>query len=327
MQSHLGDVGVIKRVEENRYYRVRIDQEISNDVQVSLIDYGSQIVVPRRDILAPIETLSKRFVQPAFGINCALLDVPITMDKISWDKALLDKSVQVKIEKPSKEGVYCVRFTDDAVNQEIRCLFQQKRTEGVVPPPKITDDNQRKIKEVTPLDRSPSLGEISPANDCRKRGDGKVETTKHPLQLYRHPNSGTTNESGTRLVQEVLRAPRGPPVTRPGALGPIGFQRAPPAQAPKSAPSVSLQQPPQVEEKRVSIPSSRDPPIALKTRPSYQPQSALTGNKKIQVVYVNDSNSFYCQLVESMPTVEKLMEQIASAVNGSGISRASCGPI
>lgn len=79
-------------------------------MDVSFIDYGNKIQVPRRAIWAPVQAL-KLFTQQPFGIDCFVADVKGHTTE-EWRRHLTDKSVNVKL-VPGIKGVYSAKLPDD----------------------------------------------------------------------------------------------------------------------------------------------------------------------------------------------------------------------
>ena len=115
VQSHCGDFAVVKWSADNTYYRVRIEEELPNDIIVKLVDYGNIVTVPRAKVLATVNAL-KYFGRPAFGISCVVNDVTIPEDQ--WILLLNDKSVHVKL-GVCYNGIYQVTVTESLVNSEV----------------------------------------------------------------------------------------------------------------------------------------------------------------------------------------------------------------
>jgi hypothetical protein len=58
-------------------------------------------------------------------------------------------------------------------------------------------------------------------------------------------------------------------------------------------------------------------PISQPPRHVYPHQTGLEGaTKNLEIVFVEDPSSFYCHLIESVPLLEKLMENLATAYLG-----------
>jgi len=115
VRSHCGDFAVIKWSADGNFYRVRIKEELANDIIVQLVDFGNVIKVPRSDVLATVSTL-KHFTRPAFGITCVCQGFDISEEE--WIELLNDKSVHVKI-GACTSGTYHVTFTDALCNRDI----------------------------------------------------------------------------------------------------------------------------------------------------------------------------------------------------------------
>lgn len=116
---------MIKWSVDSTYYRVRIEEELANDIIVQLVDYGNIIKVPRADLLAPVSAL-KHFTLPAFGIACVFQDV--TIPEHEWIELLNDKSVHVKI-GACLNGTYQVAFINTLNNRDILNALRVARSE------------------------------------------------------------------------------------------------------------------------------------------------------------------------------------------------------
>ncbi len=58
-------------------------------------------------------------------------------------------------------------------------------------------------------------------------------------------------------------------------------------------------------------------PISQPTKLVYPHQTGLEGaTKNLEIVFVEDPNSFYCHLIEAVPLLEKLMDNLATAYLG-----------
>ena len=58
VNSHNGDFAVIKWSEDEQFYRVKIQEEFANEIEVYFVDYGNVLKVLRREVLAPVSALS-----------------------------------------------------------------------------------------------------------------------------------------------------------------------------------------------------------------------------------------------------------------------------
>ena len=123
VEKHLGHIGIHKWAEDDNYYRVRIIKEMVHEVDIFFIDYGNVLCVPRCNILAPVESLT-RFQHTPFGIRCRFLD-QVTLSKDQWYEAIVEKSLRVKIGK-CEDGIYSVSLTEDAINMDVSKIFKPK---------------------------------------------------------------------------------------------------------------------------------------------------------------------------------------------------------
>ena len=84
-----------------------------------LVDYGNIFPVTPNDIWTPVPNL-KLFSQPPFGINCRI-DHGSCLTSETLGKAFVDKSVQVKLNSLTPQGLYyAVTLTNCAVNDKIK---------------------------------------------------------------------------------------------------------------------------------------------------------------------------------------------------------------
>ena len=117
VKSHLGHLGVHQWDEDKTFYRVRVINELVNEVEIRFVDFGNTIRILRSAILAPLESLT-RFRSAPFGIRCRL-EGNLQALNAKWPDIITQKpKLQVKIGK-CDDGVYSVTLSNTTINADI----------------------------------------------------------------------------------------------------------------------------------------------------------------------------------------------------------------
>jgi hypothetical protein len=121
-------------------------------------------------------------------------------------------------------------------------------------------------------------------------------------------------------VQEVIRAPRGPPPSTGNeeTKGPLGFQRL--GQVEKSQPL--LVKPTIETSPPVRIPEMPKPPpiSAVQKQYTYSHQILPDANSQVQVACVVDPTNFYVHLSRNSTILSELVESLNKVYSGTFIS-------
>lgn len=126
----MGHYGVIEL--DARYYRIRVLQELSEWVEIELVDYGSVLSVKSDCIFAPTAGLSPAFFRPSFGIHLdfenSLHLPPSTVQKTT----MISRVGIVQIQSQNDDGSYKVKITDHHMNSHLTALLYSTVVEGKI---------------------------------------------------------------------------------------------------------------------------------------------------------------------------------------------------
>lgn len=118
---------MIKNLDE-RYYRVVVVHEKVHDIAVRLIDFGNSLLVPRRQIFAPIASLT-HFWQPPFGIRGAAPE--LLPSRADLAHTLIGSTVRVLIGPLLTDGIYTVQLVDCPANKKVLDGLRAKLNESI----------------------------------------------------------------------------------------------------------------------------------------------------------------------------------------------------
>ncbi|KAI9557952.1 hypothetical protein GHT06_014704 [Daphnia sinensis] len=329
VRSHLGHYGVVLWEEDNNFYRIQITKEMVNDAEIHFIDYGSFLQVPRCKILAPLEGLT-RFRLPPFGIHCKL-EGDVALSASEWKDAILNKLVVVSVGK-CENGIYSVTLTNDPCNCEIAKIVSKKaaptsnvlnntppasvRSDSspaaqVVPPTepqKPSEERRRRNKDIGNFGRSHYLHPNAKESNWRTAG-----TEEAPTSIQTKSSSKDTNwRFSANPIQEVIRAPRGPPPTTGNGevKGPVGFQRlgsTEKSQSPVTKPAAELS--PSAVIPTIPKPATLAP---VQKELSYLAQVLPDAGKHIEVICVVNPSSFYVRLIEAISPLADMVHRLTT---------------
>ncbi|XP_057380222.1 uncharacterized protein LOC130702570 isoform X2 [Daphnia carinata] len=294
LKSHVGDYAVIRWATDKLLYRVKVINEYGNDVSVSFVDYGNSIKISRQEIWAPMKSLELFSIQP-FGIYCCVSGIKVPENE--WKLQVSDKSVRVKLGQPIN-GVYPATFDNPITNDINRplsaCSNQSPVTEKRGPSvDAVKPMTNRKLEFDAPqesgfvrnaipniaFDQAAILNDELDDSWAPPKADGKVPNRQKTQSI----SSMSSNASQSQVEQMDWESIES-----------------------KQFPSQPISQPAELTKRVI--------PISLPTRLFYPPQKGLEGTTTtVEIVFVDNPNSFYCHLVETGPLLEDLMDKLARA--------------
>jgi hypothetical protein len=156
------------------------------------------------------------------------------------------------------------------------------------------------------------------AKDTNWRTAGTEDTTQ--TGQVRTSSKDCNWRSSSNQVQEVIRAPRGPPPSTGNGetKGPMGFQRlgqVGKSQPPLLKPIIETSPPAVIPEKPKMSPIS-----AVQKQYTYLHQALPVANSQVQITCVVDPTSFYVQLSANSTILNELVEKLNLVYSGMFIS-------
>ena len=311
VRSHCGDFAVIKWLADCSYYRVRIQEELANDIIVKLVDYGNIIKVARADLLATVSSL-KHFTRPAFGITCVCPGVTIREEE--WIELLHDKSVHVRIDA-CVDDTYQVTFTDSLNNRDILSALAADNVG-----PNLTETTTR-----------PSLSpeQFGNFSSERKWENGSSHGEKQPAHLNggrRPPINSRDNEDPNRnkkaggapngnwrrlntndsKVSSDARADREEPHW--GQLRTRNDRKEDSNQSKPRDRRAANRLPP-----KPAAPPAAPPAVMDTVSLTYPQQPGLKDIETLEIVYIQNPEDFYCQITEASAPLADFMFRLATS--------------
>jgi len=156
------------------------------------------------------------------------------------------------------------------------------------------------------------------AKDTNWRTAGAEDTTQSGQG--RSSNKDSNWRLSSNQVQEVIRAPRGPPPSTGNeeTKGPMGFQRL--GQVEKSQPPL-IKPPTETSSSGVITETAKLPPIsAIQNQYTYSHQALPGANSQVQIACVVDPTSFYVQLSANSTVLTGLVEKFNQVYASMSIS-------
>ena len=268
---------------DESFYRVFISKEFAHNIEVTFVDYGNTITVPRNQIFAPIAGL-KQLVQQPFGIRCSSPDLLLSRPELV-SKIMIGKTLRVTIGPLIPDHIYTVYLAKGELEKDI-------------------------LKSLKLM--------IASGKDIFIFLNYMFIVPLHQILLY--ITEKETNSDQHQLNTTVVDFEE--ENTRSSKLSPTAPEFSPPG-LPKAGLNSELPQylspPPtpscdSILNDFLLSPAAFTPSIKSN---EYPPQPVLDGQRFLEVVYNNGPGDFYCQLTDSTIPLDEMMTKLSQVYSSN----------